>query len=396
MKKKQPNLVNSRLDNVPEIKIKGDIGRYDGTWISEQINRAYNPESGKPAKKIRIIINSFGGYIDEAFEIISAMQLFMNAGGIIETVNVGVADSAAGWIASNGSRGYRKVMQFASGFFHPPILEDGTRISDLPEGDPTREAMQNTFDKLIDIFTGNTGRTKSSIVSIMEAETDMNADQLVKNGFADEKVVVDNAPKLKNTLSRVEIFNTTESLNFEINKPNAANHLNSNNMKNLANLLNLNPEASTDAVSGEVKKLLNAKQKAESDLAAVNAKFDQIKAERDSLKGKLDTLENKQIEEYVDEVIKNDASKKDQRDSLVNMAKNDFETFKNIVPLKKAIVNGAKIDDGINEQGQDAELAQAKEFMNMSHEKRTELKNSDYDKFKTLAAAYDKHFAQIQ
>ena len=169
MNKIKAKITNNRLDGFSEIKIIGDIGAYDGSYLAGQIDNLTDRGSYPDASKnLRIRINSFGGDVRSGFSIVSAMQRFMDAGGVIETVNEGCADSSAGWIAACGTRGRRRVMQFASGFLHAPEFADGRKISELLEGTPEHAVLKDHLDKLVNIFVSATDKPYTRIKELME------------------------------------------------------------------------------------------------------------------------------------------------------------------------------------------------------------------------------------
>ena len=403
MDKIKAQIVNNRLDGFSEIKIIGDIGNYDGRYLAGQIDSLINREDYEAASKLRIRINSFGGDVMSAFSIVSSMQRFMDAGGVIETVNEGCADSSAGWIAACGTRGNRKVMQFSTGYFHPPSFADGRTLEDVPEGSEERAILLDNFDKLINIFVSATSKPYSRIKEIMENSTELDAKELVNEGFADERVEVNNAPKIKNGATRAQIVNLTDNIEFQVKeKTPRSGKTNIINMKKVNVILNLSPDASEDATMGEVNKIINARKKADSDLAEMTTKHDAAVLELANLKKAAKTAEEAEIVNYVDKLIELDARKKDQKESLLNMAKSDFPTFQNIMPLTKAVVNGEAIDTDIAPETEDQKdakvkgIADATEFNNLSHAKREELKNSDSAKYKVLVNAYDKVYTEIK
>ena len=397
--KKKPIFKNSRLDNTPEIDLRGDIGEYDGKWVANQIKNAYDTDY-KAAKVIRININSFGGEIIPGLTILTAMQLFKNAGGIIETVNECCADSTAGWVFAAGTKGRRKIMQFSSIMTHPPMFEDGRTLADIPEGSPDFIALNSAFQKIIDIFVPITGLSQIEVREMMLKETDMDADAAILNGLADKKILISNAPALKNNLTRKEMVNVTSGLIFnvkkEINKPVVA--INSIKMKKVAILLNLNSEASEEAIAKAVEAAMNARKTAEDALQVVNSKHEVMKAELTNLKIEVSANKDKAITNYIDEIIKADPTKKDSKENLVNMAKSvGLDAFKDVVSVKA--VKAAVIDQNIDEQNNADEdvagIALAKEFKALNHSAKQELKRVNSAKYQTLVDAYDKHAHKI-
>lgn len=393
MSKQKVQIKNNVADGVPELMILGDICMYDAYNISESIGGLYKNVSNG-SKKLRIRINSFGGSVRDALTIISAMNGFYRSGGEIETINEGCADSAAGWIFSFGTRGKRRIMPYASMFFHPPLLGDGTTITDLPENDPIRKELEGYFDILIDIFVAGTGLERTTIRTIMENETELKSDSIISNGFADIKEVLNNMPNIEN-LSRKEIVNTTSEF-MKNYKPDSGKTKNKVNMPKLADLLNLNSECSESAIEKAVQNLINDKNKFESDLTAANEKVTALEAENKKYKEDLENAKNQEILDYVEKLIENDKTKKDNKESLINLAKSDFETFKNLCPLTPVKNKGANIEDGIEEEGQEDGIKDAKEYQNLSQSEKIDLKNKDLAKYKRLANNYEKYYDKIQ
>ena len=403
---------NNRLDGIPELDLRGNISSFDAFFISDRIANLRKPGTDQPAKELRLNINSFGGSVIQAFTIVTAMQNFMNAGGEIETVNEGRADSAAAWIFAAGTRGRRRMMQFAGIFVHPPVLEDGTEIRDLPPGDPQREEMEDVFDKLVNIFVSATGKEFNRVKRLMENNTDMDANQALREGFADVRINVNNAPKIRNDVSRAKLVDIYNSIEYEITGEETLSNQNIQTpeppakpkfrMSTLPGLLNLNPEASDEAVRQEIEKVLNTNKQLATDLANAKTEVDKVTAERDQLKTELGQLKDNEIVNYVDEVIKGDATKKDERDNLINMAKHGgLDSFKKLVPVKKEVQNGAIIDDEIEETetgtGKGNQLKNdAEKFKKMSYQEKAALKASDYAEFLNLSEAYDKYFSTPQ
>lgn len=405
MSNKKVDFVNSRLDGIPEISLRGDIGGYDGEWIANRIASAQN-EDGTPAKHVRIVVNSYGGNVNSGLTIITAMQLFKDNGGIVETLNEGCADSTAGWVFSAGTKGYRKVMQFATEFTHPPMFEDGRTLTDVAQGSPEHEALNEAFDKIINIFVPITGRSYAEVRNMMMAEEDLNADKAINLGFADVKINVSNAPKLKNGISKQEICNTTANLEYEIieettniNSPRKDKNSN-RDMKKVATMLNLNTEASEGAIEAEVKKIVDKNTDLKGEIQDLSTKLDQQTAEVVRLKQEIEEAKTAEIENYVDSVIKADKTKEDQRDNLINMAKvGGLEAFKAAVPVA-GVVNGAQIGDGIEEEGNESKdeklKTDAEKFKNMSQVEKTKMMNENRKEFTNLAAAYDTYFSKPQ
>ena len=235
----------------------------------------------------------------------------------------------------------------------------------------------------------------------MNNDTEMDASQMVSEGFADEIVKVNNAPRLKNGIERAQIVNITSNVDYDIineKSPESGDKI--NKMKKVAGILNLNPDASEDSIRAEVQKIIDARKDAENKVEKLTAERDDYKTKHDTLNKSIKEKEEQEITDYVDKLIELDATKKEQKESLLNMAKQDFGTFKSIMPLKKKVVDGGNIGDEIEEESSQEAKTQlennAKEFKNMSPEKKRELKNSDAAKYAKLAADYDKFYLETK
>lgn len=388
--KHRPHIVNSKLDGMPEISIRFDIEDYDGDYIANQIDNFED-------KEFRIKINSFGGNIMGAYSIVSAMQRFMNAGGIVETVNEGRADSSAGWIFSCGTKGRRKVMQFASSFFHAPETNKGEKIEDFEPGSEIRERMEKAFENLINILVSCTGNSKTVIKNLMESEIELQAKDLVKKGFADEIIEVNNAPKFKNHISAYDFVNLTSNLDFDIiNNPPSTGVNTKKSMREVCTLLNLNTEANESAIRAEVKKLIDGLANKNVAVQNLTQELSEVRTERDRLKAEIKKLRDQEAIDYVNQLCSEDQTKEPHKATLVNFYKQDPEAFKAMNPVSGI----AQIDKGIDpapkgDPKKDAELEHAREFNNMNLSQREELKNSDYDKYLVLVNAYDKRSVDI-
>lgn len=381
--KKKLKILNSALDGVAEISIFGDIDTYDGNYFAELIS-SYSGE------KLRITINSYGGNVTGAFNVISAMTMYMANGGIIETVNAGRADSCAGWIFAAGSRGYRKVLQFAAMFFHAPLFEDGTKIEDLPEGSEERNILEDCLDKIAGIFVSTTGRSEDEIKALMNSETELNADQAITEGFADEKLLVDNVPVIKNSVTSKEFCNIVNSLEYKIiNKPTGP--IKRKNMKGICKVLNLNSEASEGAVQSEIESVLNARKDAEAQNKVLTQKLAVANTAKEAAEDKLEKLEGAEVLNYVDAVIKADPTKEAQRSFLTNMAKNDFEGFKAVMPVVENKAGGVDINKVINQSANGGgDPNPEKKFEEYTPSERETMRVSNHAKYSELLTAYEK------
>ena len=165
--------------------------------------------------------------------------------------------------------------------------------------------------------------------------------------------------------------------------------------------MNLSAEASPEATREAVQNLVNKSKKAESDLVAMTEKHETVNKELVNLKKANQEKADSEIVNYVGELIKLDKRNEDKKESLINMAKNDFETFKTIMPLKKAVVNGEQVDEGIEEKTGDADVKKlgienAQKFFDMPLDKKEDLKNENLKEYKQLVKDYEEYSSEIK
>lgn len=80
---------------------------------------------------IKIYINSPGGEIYSLLGLYDVMQLFINQGYVIETVNIGLAASAAAVILLTGSKGHRFCLPNATVMLHQPSSGTWGKVTDM-------------------------------------------------------------------------------------------------------------------------------------------------------------------------------------------------------------------------------------------------------------------------
>lgn len=368
-------VVNNSLDGFQEISLRGDIDNYDASWVSYKI---LNLDS----KKLRLLINSFGGSVGAAYTIVTAMELFRRSGGTIETINEGRADSAASWIFAMGDKGRRKIMQFAGVFVHPPLLADGTEMGDLSPSSVEYQELNRVYGSLIDIITATTGNSSEYVKSLMDGNTDMNAGSAVDNGFADEVIKVNNAPKPMDSLNRVQLcdFYNTAKGTYQIIVNNT-----------------MEEKEKSKETPPDVQGIVNQRDNLLVSNSELKREIEIKNAEISNLKNQIEEQKKAEATSYVDALIVNRQELKDRRDSLINMALSvGVEEFKAIVPDDATqVVNGPKIDDGIQDEAategeQPAPLAA--EFKAMNLVAKNEMKRKDPAKYLAMVEAYEKSY----
>ena len=137
------------------------------------------PEESKN-DPITIYINSPGGEIYSCLGLYDVMQLFINQGYVIRTINIGLAASAAAVILLGGSKGYRSCTPHSTVMLHQPSSGTYGTITDMKiaveEGDRLKKLMN-------DIVIKHAGE---QVVELMERDAWISPEEALKFNLIDE------------------------------------------------------------------------------------------------------------------------------------------------------------------------------------------------------------------
>ncbi len=313
------------VNNIAETQLYGQIGKdINGNFFAQDLVNMANFGFAE----VRININSIGGSITEGFSIINAMNVLRMGGTAVSTRGVGVMDSMAGIILAFGDRGKRSAASFASGVIHEPLFQDpdGNLISldDLPDGNLKNEATAMR-EALLIALQGSTGKNQSELAKIMKQGSRRKAAELKDLGMIDNIIELDNKVEIQNK-SAIQLM--AACANIEISKPNTRKTMNLVNKT-----LGLNDEANETAQNAAIVALKNQADKAvkaAADLAAKQTELDALKNENDLLKTAQLEAANLAAEAYVDAQIAAGRFSEDKKETLVNQAKANFESFKTL------------------------------------------------------------------
>lgn len=137
------------------------------------------PEESKN-DPITIYINSPGGEVYSCLGLYDVMQLFINQGYVIRTINMGLAASAAAVILLAGSKGYRYCLPHSTVMLHQPSSGTYGTITDMKiaveEGDRLKKLLN-------DIVIQHAGK---QVVELMERDAWISPEEALKFNLIDE------------------------------------------------------------------------------------------------------------------------------------------------------------------------------------------------------------------
>ena len=138
-----------------------------------------SPEESKN-DPITIYINSPGGEVYSCLGLYDVMQLFINQGYVIRTINIGLAASAAAVILLAGSKGYRYCLPHSTIMLHQPSSGTYGTITDMKiavtEGDRLKKLLNN-------IVIQHAGE---QVVELMERDAWISPEEALKFNLIDE------------------------------------------------------------------------------------------------------------------------------------------------------------------------------------------------------------------
>ena len=138
-----------------------------------------SPEESKN-DPITIYINSPGGEVYSCLGLYDVMQLFINQGYVIRTINIGLAASAAAVILLAGSKGYRYCLPHSTVMLHQPSSGTYGTITDMKiaveEGDRLKKLLN-------DIVIQHAGE---QVVELMERDAWISPEEALKFNLIDE------------------------------------------------------------------------------------------------------------------------------------------------------------------------------------------------------------------
>ena len=137
------------------------------------------PEDTK-SNPIQIYINSPGGEVYSTFGLYDIMQMMINKGYIIKTVNVGLAASGASVILMAGSPAYRCTLPNCTVMVHQPHTKTaGTTAEIVNEG----KEMQRIKDIMAEIARKH---ACEEVVPMLEKDSYMSVEDAIKYKVVDK------------------------------------------------------------------------------------------------------------------------------------------------------------------------------------------------------------------
>lgn len=380
-------------DNAMDIYISGSITDDMGVDLALDIRNAI--EAG--VEEITYNINSLGGSVQAAWDIISAGCGTEEKRPKIKAINSGFAYSAAAVLLASADESY--AYDYSSAMIHNPLFNNVT-LEDTEDGS-IKEMLTKVRDGIVNVLKGKMKKSQEEIEEMMKRETSMNAKEQLDFGLVDEIIY----KQTSNSLTESEVTAITNNANTD-EKFKVFDKLNKKErkMKEVINYLNLDENTSSvdilnvikdkDAKIAELEVISNKIEETEKQLSSLTIENFILK---NSLEEKEVTIKNAVekhgisvletivdfLGETTDKIDNEEETKVDELPTIDDETKNEIL---NIVNDANAIVEN--ITDKTNISN---ELAEAFEFFGIGGDETAllKLKKDNVEKYNRLKTLFE-------
>ncbi len=193
MKRQWFRFDNANDSSIAEIQILDFIGSWDDDWFARNFGydmgvtaRAFVEQLAalpEGVKAIHVHINSPGGDVQGGVNIANALREQQAKGRTVETFIDGIAASIASVIAMAGSKVH--IADNALVMVHNPLT---IAIGNAGEMRKTADLLDTVRGQILASYKWHSSLSDEALIALMDAETWMDADEAIANGFATDKV----------------------------------------------------------------------------------------------------------------------------------------------------------------------------------------------------------------
>jgi len=277
-------------------------------------------------KSISVRINSIGGSVLEGYSIVSAI---LKSKVPCNTYIDGLAASISGVIAMAGKKCY--------------MMDYGTLMLHNPSGVEDKEVLGLVKNTLVTILQNRTDLDSDNINTMMDSETWLSANECLSRGMIDS--IVSSGKKIK---------------------------MPTNNLEEMAFCYNqlINPK--NEIMEDKNAELIKSK---DAEIAELNSKLEALKKEIS------DKLESEKLEKATELVNKFNVI--EDKDSLIELAKNNYDTVEKLLSKVGTVMNAVKVFDAANVIEEEEEESYS-ELEKNNPKKLQDMYVNEPEKFKEL------------
>ena len=304
--------------------IDGEVGIMGDQFASELLAL---DSMGK--KRIQIWVNSVGGSVMDGMSIYNAI---LRTKTKVDTYNVGIAASTAGWIFMAGRKRY--MNDYAILMLHEPYN---------PASAQADKGLMAFSESIKTMISNRCKKSYDEISEMMSGETWLNAEECMEYGMCEEVTHSGSMNGKKLTeMSTIDAWKYANSvLNISLNK-------NDKKMIKVANKLGVNPDANEDSIINAIEGIENKAaeyknnmEAAETENETLKARIAELEAEKaaaeqaaaEAKAAEIEASANALVSEYANVIPEGTAA------GWVNIAKIDYDNAKTL--LSSLTVNKA-------------------------------------------------------
>ena len=316
MKRKLYISINASSNNEALIKIKGSISNWRNS--ADGFEQKVDDLITDGVKNVRLYINSGGGSVFEANEIVNIIQKFP---GTITAELGALCASAATVIAMSANN----IEMASNGQFmiHRPMAWVEGNEDELSSSLKLLRTLQANF---LVMYSDKTGMTTQEISDLWRTDYWMDAKEAKEKGFIDSiigKTEKADAEDIKALMSVKMYKNIPQSL-VALAQPKTAKTEKNNNMKVIALTLGLSADAKEEHIQAALESL--------------QAKANQSETYKTELEDLKNSIQANKVDTLIANAIKDKKILASQKAQYVKLATSDFETTKSIIDGTQAAV----------------------------------------------------------
>ena len=188
------NVIEQASNRMAVLDLQSKLLQNNNLFLTEEVDRAstatlqaelfyltskMTPEESE-TDPITIYINSPGGEVYSCLGLYDVMQLFINQGYVIRTINIGCAASAAAVILLSGSKGHRYCLPNSTVMLHQPSSGTYGTITDMKIAVEEADRLKKIMNNIVRQHAGD------EVVELMERDAWIAPEEALKFNLIDD------------------------------------------------------------------------------------------------------------------------------------------------------------------------------------------------------------------
>lgn len=188
------NVIEQASNRMAVLDLQSKLLQNNNLFLTEEVDREsiatlqaelfyltskMTPEESE-VDPITIYINSPGGEVYSCLGLYDVMQLFINQGYIIRTINIGCAASAAAVILLSGSKGHRYCLPNSTVMLHQPSGGTYGPVTDMKIAVEEADRLKKIMNNIVKQHAGD------EVVELMERDAWISPEEALKFNLIDE------------------------------------------------------------------------------------------------------------------------------------------------------------------------------------------------------------------